>query len=346
MRRSRAASSLRATSALLGLAGALVPGAWGQVQVTVDRTPVVFTGQPPVEQGGRVLVPLRAVLERLGAFVRYDATTSTVTAIREATNITLPVGSRHALVGDREVLLDVPAFIANGSVLVPLRFMSEALGARVSWDEATRTVGIETAATTATPPKPPAPVPTITVLRGRVRAVYPDLAPRRIVVRITPASEGEPALDRTIPLRGSTTITVREGGAPRSLPLEQVARGDTVEIRQTSQGVAASVEVIARAGEIVPAPPPTDQVPVPPPADPPAGATVFRGEFLEASRIGEGRWVLKMTDGRLLEVPDAVLVLYGGEKITVDDLRSGDQLTISVDPKTKRGTRIVVAVEK
>jgi hypothetical protein len=335
MWRCRAASSLRAASALLGLAGALAPGAWGQVQVTVDRTPVVFTGQPPVEQGGRVLVPLRAVLERLGAFVRYDAATSTVTAIREATNITLPVGSRHALVGDREVLLDVPAFIANGSVLVPLRFMSEA----------TRTVDIETAPG-AVPPKPPAPAPTITVLRGRVRAVYPDLTPRRIVVRIAPVSEGEPPLDRTIPLRGSTTITARENGAPRTLPLGEIAPGDTVEIRQTSQGVAASVEVIARAGEIVPAPPPTDQVPVPPPTAPPAGATVFRGEFLEASRIGEGRWVLKMTDGRLIEVADAVLVLYGGEKITVDDLRSGDQLTISVDPKTKRGTRIVVAVEK
>ena len=74
--------------------------------------------------------------------------------------------------------------------------------------------------------------------------------------------------------------------------------------------------------------------------------TLFKGEFLEASRLGSGRWVLKMTDGRLIEVSDKTSFLYGNQKISVNDLRSGDQVTITVDPETRRGTEVVVAVEK
>ena len=38
--------------------------------------------------------------------------------------------------------LNQPAVIVGGSTFVPLRFVSEALGANVRWDGATRTVAI------------------------------------------------------------------------------------------------------------------------------------------------------------------------------------------------------------
>ncbi len=316
------------------LVGIGMPAARAQVRVVVDQTPIVFEGQPPLEQGGRVLVPLRGVLERLGAFVRYDAQTKTVIAIRGATNITLPVGSRRALIGDRPVTLDTPAFIANGSVLVPLRFLAEALGARVTWNVAARTVAIDTTAGPA--PQDPAPPVDVSV-SGTVRAVYPDLAPRRLVMRV-PGRNGAPALERTIPLRPNATVSVRRPNTLLAITLDRVRVGDTVEVRQTPEGVATAVEVVARAAE--------KPAPSPRPGQAAPGSPVFKGEFLEAKRLSPGRWVLKMTDGRLIEVPEDVLVLYGGEKVTVDDLRSGDQLTIAVDPKTKRGTRVVVAVEQ
>lgn len=41
------------------------------------------------------------------------------------------------------VITDVPAIQANGRTLVPIRVISEKLGASVSWDEDTRTVSIE-----------------------------------------------------------------------------------------------------------------------------------------------------------------------------------------------------------
>lgn len=40
---------------------------------------------PPVLEKGRVLVPLRAIFEALGAVVDYDATTETIIATKEKT---------------------------------------------------------------------------------------------------------------------------------------------------------------------------------------------------------------------------------------------------------------------
>ncbi len=46
------------------------------------------------------------------------------------------------LVNGREIATDVPPVIVNGRTFVPARFVSEALGAEVGWDEKTRTVTI------------------------------------------------------------------------------------------------------------------------------------------------------------------------------------------------------------
>jgi hypothetical protein len=338
------------------------------VQVSVNEAPIAFRGQPPVEIGGRILVPLRGVMERLGAFVHYEQTARTVRAFRGPTNITLPVGSRRALIGDRAVTLDVPALIVNGATVVPLRFMAEALGARVTYDVVSRGVNIAVAddSGAASPPRtrrPPAgaptgPVPSSSgvgaplVTIGRVLAVYPNLVPRRIVVRGlrvngVPVGNDGANDERTIPLRPNARVAMRRTKALLALPLERVRPGDTVEVRQTREGVATYVEIMASSSDAAAeAPPATPGDTKTPPDRGPGRRNVFRGEFLDSSPIKNRAYVLKMTDGRLIEVPADVLVLYGGQKIHVNDLRLGDALTISVDPKTRRGTRIVVAVEQ
>lgn len=47
------------------------------------------------------------------------------------------------LVNGKEVKTDSPAFIKDGRTMVPVRFISEALGLKVDWDQATRTVTID-----------------------------------------------------------------------------------------------------------------------------------------------------------------------------------------------------------
>lgn len=114
------------------------------IRVQLNGEPVDFYGTQPREVDGRVMVPLRGVLEKMGATVDWNAGTQTVFASKNGLEIELPIGSRTAKVNDRSVPLDVPAMTMGGSTMVPLRFVSEALGADVAWHGTNRTVMIET----------------------------------------------------------------------------------------------------------------------------------------------------------------------------------------------------------
>ncbi|MHB1462835.1 MAG: copper amine oxidase N-terminal domain-containing protein [Armatimonadota bacterium] len=120
------------------------------LNVTIDGTPVRFVGTQPMAVQGRVMVPLRGVLEQMGAFVGWDAITRTVFAQKSDVDVQLPIGSRTATVNGRSVALDVPAQIIGGSTMVPLRFLGETLGAEVAWNYTTRTVTIATGSNSGT----------------------------------------------------------------------------------------------------------------------------------------------------------------------------------------------------
>lgn len=116
--------------------------AMGQpVTVVVDGR-ILALDQPATMDGERVLVPLRGVFESLGAQVTYDASRRSINAVRGGTQIQLTVGSRQAYVNGEARSLDAPPVAMGGRVMVPLRFVSEALGAEVKWQAYNRTVSI------------------------------------------------------------------------------------------------------------------------------------------------------------------------------------------------------------
>ena len=142
---------LCATIALIILAASMAMAQ--QVNVTVDGVPVQFMGTKPLTQRGHVLVPLRGVLEKMGAFVEWVPATRTVIAQKGDLYVELPVGSRTATVNGKQVTLDVPAAVMAGSTMVPLRFLGEALGADVKWDAPSRTVVITSTGGVPAPPQ-------------------------------------------------------------------------------------------------------------------------------------------------------------------------------------------------
>jgi rhodanese-related sulfurtransferase len=108
---------------------------------TVNGEPLVLE-TPPLVKNGRTMVPFRWIGEQLDAEVSFTMSeetkkVDTVSYVIGKSTITLTIGSTTALIKvDREVFeqtLDVPPFIQNGRTLVPLRFVSETLGAQVNW---------------------------------------------------------------------------------------------------------------------------------------------------------------------------------------------------------------------
>jgi len=93
----------------------------------------------PIIVDGRMMVPLRAIFEALNATVEWREETRTVIAKKGNIAISLTIDNKIASVNHKNVELDVPAMLVNSRTLVPIRFISESLGAQVDWDEATTT---------------------------------------------------------------------------------------------------------------------------------------------------------------------------------------------------------------
>ncbi len=104
-----------------------------EIEVLVDGVPLE-TDVPPEIIEGRTLVPMRALFESLGAQVEWDGATGTVEASREELSLRLAIDSNEAFMNGRRMELDTSARLLSGRTFVPLRFVSEALGAQVSWD--------------------------------------------------------------------------------------------------------------------------------------------------------------------------------------------------------------------
>jgi len=80
----------------------------------------------------------------MGATVIFKKDSGTITTYKSTTKIMLVLGSTTAFInGSRSRMLFAP-FEKNGRTYVPLRFISEALGCRVSWHPPTATVAIST----------------------------------------------------------------------------------------------------------------------------------------------------------------------------------------------------------
>lgn len=120
-----------AYAALLGLEADL--GLRQDLDTYVNGAKIDWDVRPFI-QAGRTLVPIRLLVEALGAQVQWNAETLTVTLIKGSTEVLLKIDSQVALVNGREVTLDVAATIQGGGrTVVPIRFVSEALGLQVQW---------------------------------------------------------------------------------------------------------------------------------------------------------------------------------------------------------------------
>lgn len=118
------------------------------IRTVLDGRELTFEVQPVVEND-RTLVPLRGILEPVGATIGWDDKTQTVTATLNGTEVKAVIGDSNALVNGEAVALEVAPRIVGDRTLIPLRFFAESLGFAVKWDGETRTVFLESGQTRA-----------------------------------------------------------------------------------------------------------------------------------------------------------------------------------------------------
>ena len=116
-----------------------------QVAVLIDGQPMAGD-MPSFIYNDRTLVPVRFVAEGLGMDVKWNQKNKTVTLTEKGNEILLKINDPYAYVnGKKQMLPDkVSPKLVNGRTIVPLRFVSETMGHKVSWDGNNSIAYIET----------------------------------------------------------------------------------------------------------------------------------------------------------------------------------------------------------
>ena len=210
--------------ALIALvASAALPQLASADEVYLNNQPLA-TSVAPIQRNGRTLVPMRDIFEALGAQITYNPKTQSVLGTRGTTTVNLTMGNRTAYVNQQPVTLDTAPTIYNGRTLVPLRFVSEALGARVGYDPQRLIVSVTTngnAPVYAQNPGKPLPSGGSQVAGARTISV-----PAGVVVPVTLDSALSSATARKGDRFSATVVSTKDGDSefPSGTRLEGVVR--------------------------------------------------------------------------------------------------------------------------
>ena len=112
------------------------------IRVYINGEQLNFTEQPFIENDV-TLVQFRPIFEKLGLKIEWNAAIKTITGRSDNLIIKLTIGSDKAIVNDEvKTLVLAPRIVASGNTMIPLRFISEASGKEVEWDNSNRTISI------------------------------------------------------------------------------------------------------------------------------------------------------------------------------------------------------------
>lgn len=110
--------------------------------IAIDNSYPTLRSVPPEIINGRIMLPIRSVVDNIGGLVDWNAETKEIVITRAADTLKLTVGSSVAYKNNNEIMLDVAPYIKNGSTFLPVRFVAEQLGQNVTWAEKPQIVNI------------------------------------------------------------------------------------------------------------------------------------------------------------------------------------------------------------
>ncbi len=157
------------------------------ITVKVDGKAISFPDARPFidTESNRTMIPVRFVAENLGCKVDWNGELKVVYINKNGIQIELKIGVLEAIADGKVISLDAKAVIKENRTFVPLRFVSEALGAYVEWNGTTRTVYITTGKTA--PTLAPKVTPTTTSIANDQYKELADMV--RTVIELEMAKE-------------------------------------------------------------------------------------------------------------------------------------------------------------
>lgn len=122
---------------------AVAPSAFaaGEITIQIDGQ-TISSDTSPVVVNGTTLVPLRVVTENLGASVSWNQAKKQATIKTAAYTVVFTIGAKNYTVNGKTMTLTVPPQNINGKTMIPLRALSEAIGANVSYNATTRVAAV------------------------------------------------------------------------------------------------------------------------------------------------------------------------------------------------------------
>lgn len=110
------------------------------ITVILDGEIVVFDIAQPALVNNRTMVPMRKIFEALGATVTWDNTTQTAKAQKGDMTVEITIGNNIMYSNGNAIEIDSPALLMRSRTYVPVRFVSNALGVKVEWDNVKKIV--------------------------------------------------------------------------------------------------------------------------------------------------------------------------------------------------------------
>lgn len=102
-----------------------------EIKIKVNGSPLICETKPFLTSEGKVFVPLRVIGNALGVQVRYHQGIASLIAGQK--KIELQAGLKGAWIEYKLICFDSSPLIKDGHFYVPLRLVSELLGAEVNW---------------------------------------------------------------------------------------------------------------------------------------------------------------------------------------------------------------------
>jgi len=279
-------------------------------EVPVRAIAIVVNGEElardpaPRTVGGRVLVPVVRIYSALGINVARSG--KTLIASAPAKRIAITAGSKRAIVDNRPILMDSPATEIDGATYVPLRFVSDSLGAQVSYDPKAARIEVISSIVGRTAGLEQRTAGGSTQFVGSASAVDLNSAPESITV-----TKGTAV--RTIAITSDARIVVQDVVTRTTTPasLKDVHVGDAVSIILRKDGSVDQVvdRYASRAGTI---------------------AAVSASAFV-------------LQDGYVVTPDKSTEITLNGDPAQIGDLKVGDSVIVRLNPDTREKRQILVA---